>query len=169
MPSPWEGAVRRRPSRIQEGCVHQNMTRWLPDLGRPTPRTWKNKRLLCKSPCHGQRYFVLAPKPTDAVTARGMPLFNHVLVTRSCLTLCDPWTAAHQAPLSMDFSRPGYWSGLPFPSPEDLNPGFEPRSSALQANSLPSEPPGKPCFLTWRTQKVRTPIFMLEIRKSITD
>ena len=44
----------------------------------------------------------------------------------------------------MDFSRPGYWSGQPFPSPGDLpNPGIEPRSLALQADSLPSEPPGK--------------------------
>ena len=46
---------------------------------------------------------------------------------------------------SMDFSRPEYWSGEPFPSPGDLpNPGIEPRSPALQADSLPSEPPGKP-------------------------
>ena len=57
-----------------------------------------------------------------------------------------PWTAAHQAPLSMRFSRQGYWSGLPFPSPGDLpNPGIEPRSPALQADSLL---PGKP-EATW--------------------
>ena len=56
-----------------------------------------------------------------------------------------PWTVAHQAPLSMGFSRQEYWSGLPFPSPGDLpNLGREPRSLALQADSLPSEPPGKP-------------------------
>ena len=55
-----------------------------------------------------------------------------------------PWTLAHQAPLSMGFSRPEYWSGLPFPSPRDvLDPGTEPQSSALKADSLPSEPPGK--------------------------
>ena len=55
-----------------------------------------------------------------------------------------PWTAAHQAPLSMGFSRQEYWSGLPFPSPRDLpNPGIEPGSPALQADTLPSEPPGK--------------------------
>ena len=43
----------------------------------------------------------------------------------------------------MGFSRQEYWSGLPFPSPGDLpDPGIEPRSSALQADSLPSEPPG---------------------------
>ena len=55
------------------------------------------------------------------------------------------WTVALQAPLSMGFSRQEYWSGLPFPSPRDLsNPGIEPRSSALQVDSLPSELPGKP-------------------------
>ena len=49
------------------------------------------------------------------------------------------------APLSMRFSRQGYWSGLPFPSPEDLSdPGIEPGSPALQAESLPSEPPERP-------------------------
>ena len=56
-----------------------------------------------------------------------------------------PWTAAHQAPLSMGFSRQEYWSGVPFPSPGDLpDPGIEPRSSTLQADALPPEPPGKP-------------------------
>ena len=56
-----------------------------------------------------------------------------------------PWTAAHQAPLSMRFSRQGYWSGLPFPSPGDLpNPGIKPRSPALQADSLPLSYKGSP-------------------------
>ena len=55
-----------------------------------------------------------------------------------------PWTIAHQAPPSMEFSRQEYWSGLPFPSPGDLpHPGIEPGSPTLQANTLPSEPPGK--------------------------
>ena len=55
-----------------------------------------------------------------------------------------PWTVAHQAPPSMGFSRQEYWSGLPFPSPGDLpNPGIEPGSPVLQADALPSEPPGK--------------------------
>ena len=45
----------------------------------------------------------------------------------------------------MGFSRQEYWSGLPFPSPGDLpNPGIEPRSPTLQADALPSEPPGNP-------------------------
>ena len=56
-----------------------------------------------------------------------------------------PRTVAYKAPLSMGFSRQGYWSGLPFPSLEDLpNLGMEPGSHTLQADALPSEPPGKP-------------------------
>ena len=56
-----------------------------------------------------------------------------------------PWTVAHQAPLSMGFSRQEYWSGLPFPSPGDLpDPGIKPKSPTLQADTLTSEPPGKP-------------------------
>ena len=52
-----------------------------------------------------------------------------------------PWTVAHQAPQSMEFSRQEYWSGLPFPSPGDLpDPGIKPGSPALQADALPSEP-----------------------------
>ena len=57
------------------------------------------------------------------------------------------WTVAHQAPLSLEFPRQEYWIGLPFPSPGDLpHPGIElafPVSPALQADSLPAEPPGK--------------------------
>ena len=55
------------------------------------------------------------------------------------------WAVARQAPLSMGFSRQEYWSGLPFPSPGDLpNPGIEPGSPALWADSLTAELPGKP-------------------------
>ena len=58
-----------------------------------------------------------------------------------------PWTVAHQAPLSMGFSRQEYWSGLPFPSPGDLSdPGIEPEPTALKVDSLLSEQPGKPIF-----------------------
>ena len=65
-----------------------------------------------------------------------------VLVCQLCLTVIP--TVAPQAPQSMEFSRQEYWSGLPFSSPGDLpNPGIEPKSPALQADSLPSEPPGK--------------------------
>ena len=67
-------------------------------------------------------------------------VFVCVLVTQSCLTLCNPHTVAHQASLSMEFSRQEYWSGLPFPSPRYLpNIGIKTGPSALQADSLPSE------------------------------
>ena len=60
----------------------------------------------------------------------------------SCVRLfATPWTVAYQASQSMAFSRQEYWSGLPFPSPGDLpDPGIEPRSLALQADALPTEP-----------------------------
>ena len=63
---------------------------------------------------------------------------NHSFVPNSAIL----WMVAHQAPLFKRFSRQEYWNGLPFPSPGDLpDPGIEPRSPALQADSLPSEPP----------------------------
>ena len=67
-------------------------------------------------------------------------------VSRSALSdsLRPPRTVAHQAPLSMEFSRQEYWTGLPFPSLGDLpDPGIKPKFPTLQADSLPSEPPGK--------------------------
>ena len=82
--------------------------------------------------------------------------FVQLLVLTEGMCMCvicvrltaTPWTVACQAPLSMGFPRQEYWSGLPFPSPGDLpHPGIETISLAsppLQADSLPSEPPGKP-------------------------
>ena len=62
----------------------------------------------------------------------------------NCVRLfATPWTVAYQAPPSMGFSRQEYWSGLPFPSPGDLpDPGTEPWSPALRADTLTSEPQG---------------------------
>jgi len=55
-----------------------------------------------------------------------------------------PWAVAHQAPLSMGFSRQEYWSGLPFPTPGDLpDPEIEPMSPALASGFFIAEPPGK--------------------------
>ena len=69
-----------------------------------------------------------------------------VLVTQSCLTLLTSWTVAHQAPLSMDFSRPEYWNRWPFSFPGDLpDPRIKPKSPTLHAASLLSEPSEKPC------------------------
>ena len=58
------------------------------------------------------------------------------------------WTVARQAPLSMEFSRQEYWSGLPLPSPGALpNPGMEPASPALAGRVFTAEPPGKPVLV----------------------
>ena len=66
-----------------------------------------------------------------------------VLLAQLCLTLCDPMDCSLPAPLSLEFSRQEYWSGLPFLSPGDLpDTGIEPRSPTLRADSLWSEPPG---------------------------
>ena len=69
-----------------------------------------------------------------------------VVESLSCVQLfVTPWTVAHQAPLSMGFSRQEYWSGLPFPPPRDLpNPGIEPSSPALASRFFTTEPAGKP-------------------------
>ena len=76
-------------------------------------------------------------------------MVEKVRVAQSCPTLCDPWTVAHQALLSVEFSRHEYWSWLPFPSPGDLpDPGIKPGSPPVQADSLPSEPLYLP--LWWR-------------------
>ena len=71
------------------------------------------------------------------------------------LLFVTPWTVAYQAPPSMGFSRQGYWNELPFPSPGDLpDPGIKPGSPALQADALPSEPPGtEPKFKLYLSRK----------------
>ena len=73
---------------------------------------------------------------------------THVKSLHSCPTLCDPWTVAHQAPLSFGFSRQEYWSALTFPTPGDLpNPRIEPTSPmslALQVDSFPLSHQGSP-------------------------
>ena len=78
-----------------------------------------------------------------SLSARDMkaPILDMIekMVAKSCLNLATWLTVACQIPLSMGFSRQEYWSGLPFPSPGDLpDPGIEPGSPALQADSLPS-------------------------------
>ena len=68
-----------------------------------------------------------------------------VLVIQSCPTLTTPWTISCLSPPSMEFFRQEHWSGWTLLSPEDLpDPGIEPRPPELQADSLTSEPPGKP-------------------------
>ena len=69
----------------------------------------------------------------------------HQSLSRVLLSV-TPWTVAFQASLSMNFSRKEYWNGQQFPSPRNLlDQRIKPESPALQADSLPSEPAGKPC------------------------
>ena len=76
------------------------------------------------------------------------------LVSKLCPTLVTPSTVAHKSPLSMGFPRPECWSRLPFPSPGDLpDPRIEQQSPASQADSLPTELPGKPIFICRPEQK----------------
>ena len=80
--------------------------------------------------------------------------FNHVQLFATLRTV------DRQAPLSMGFSRQEYWSGLPCPSPGDLpTPGTEPRFLALQVDSLPSEPLGKPYKCRQQTKIVISSIY----------
>ena len=85
-------------------------------------------------------FFKLLPAFKNQEISYTHRYFGGGLVIKSCPTLGIPWTVACQAPLSMGFSRLEYWSGLPFPSSGDLpDPGMEPESPALQADSLPTD------------------------------
>ena len=91
---------------------------------------WREKRWW------GDESFILEHTPQHTENERVKSL-SHVWL------FAILWTVARQAPLSMGFSWQEYWSGLPFPFPGDLpEPGIIPGSSALQADSLPPEPPG---------------------------
>ena len=98
-----------------------------------------------------RRYKLSRNLKEDAIWKGCYFLYVCAKLLQSCSTLCDPWTVAHQAPLSMGFSRQEHWSELPFPSPGDLPyPGIEP--IALTSPTLPSglfttRQPRKPYFL----------------------
>ena len=82
--------------------------------------------------------------PTIALISHSSKVKVKVKLLSRVQLFATPWTVAYQAPPSMGFFPQECWSGLPFPSPEDLlDPEIEPRSPTLQADALPSEPPGK--------------------------
>ena len=83
---------------------------------------------------------------------------------QSCPTLATPWAVAHQVPLSMEFSRQEYWSGLPFPPPGDLpDPGMEPRFPACRQIPYHLSHQGSPmCFGHWETQNPHGALGTLE-------
>ena len=79
-------------------------------------------------------------------TDNSLPVNMEVLLAQSCQTLCDPMDCSRQSPLFIGFSRQEYWSRLPCPPPGDIpDPGIEPRSLTLQADSLLFELLGKQC------------------------
>ena len=81
---------------------------------------------------------------------------NHCVLSRfsHVQLFVTPWTTAHQAPLSMEFSRQEYWSRLQLPTPGDLpDPGLKPASSALAGRFFTTEPPEKPFHLMRIQQK----------------
>ena len=81
-----------------------------------------------------------------------------VKVAQSCPPLCDPMDCSlPESSVHGILQAKENWSGLHFPSPGDLPyPGIKPGSPALQADSLPTEPPGKPKFHTWYVTKFKT-------------
>ena len=119
----------------------------------PSPKHWPSREsLLFLFWSHSQHRMILRSKPglLDLVTLG----FLVILYLESEVTVLSVmsdsmilWTVARQASLSLEFSRQEYQGGLRFPSPGDLpDPGIEPGSPALQANSLPSKPQGSPLF-----------------------
>ena len=95
------------------------------------------------------KWLVPRPRNSDMLP---IPLIKIVVIVVELLSrvqlFVTPWTVAHQAPMSMEFSRQEYWGGWPFPSPGDLpNPGTEPRSLTLKVDLLPSERPGKTNYM----------------------
>ena len=105
----------------------------------PFSRIFPNPGIKPRSPALQMDSLPAEPNGKPRISGRG----NEREIAQACLTLWDPyslWTVACQAPLSMEFSRPEYWSGYPIPSPGDLtDPGIQLGSPALQTDSLPAE------------------------------
>ena len=125
------------------GCAEQMPVRMDGSLG----AVERDRERRFGSFLHPRRTQTRTPSPILMFEVTAGWLFLQLTLSKlSCVWLsAAPWTVAHQAPLSMGFSGQECWSGLPFPSPGDLpTPGNEPWSPTLEAESLSSEPPGKP-------------------------
>ena len=146
-----------------ESRLWQNVT-WAENEQPLNPQSIKKiqRHAQCQSPLCIRLYFRTKPHASGFLkhskrlpkTSSAPVIHVCVCVTQSCPILCDL-----QAPVFTGFSRQEYRSGLPFPSPEDLpHPGIEPRFPALKADSLLSEPPGKPTYMGMYEIKKHCPI-----------
>ena len=102
----------------------------------PWRRKWQPTPVFLPGKLQGQKslvgYSQWVAKSQTQLRDLATTLLSKLLLLSRVQLFCDPWTVAHQAPLSMRFPRQEYWSGLPIPSPGDLlNPGTEPISPAL--------------------------------------
>ena len=124
-----------------------DLDKFIIDYGHYLNQGWEPPHILVPLPTYFSLPLPLPHTSTDtlSVTIGSIAFSRSEVKALSHVQLfVTPWTVAHQAPPFMGFSRQDSWSGLPFPSPGDLpDPGIEPRSPALQADALTSEPPGK--------------------------
>ena len=141
-------------TRLQITNRSSNNTQWLINsLGHLQMSQWCNSFLFIShqktsniSPSsvfsnHSPFHWSVTRTSEKLKSSERVKLLSHVWL------FATPWTIALQTPLFMEFSKQEYWSGVPFPSTGDIpDPGIEPESPALQADSLPSEPPGTPLW-----------------------
>ena len=129
------------PESSKWGTMGEGQRAWVPPqcILKSLEIPWKSSMSRPRSGC---RDLGLCPLKGAHSTPRSVGVSRPVMSDS-----LRPVDSSHQAPLSVGFSRREYWSGLPFPSPGDLpQPGIEPGFPVLQADSLPSEPPGKPSW-----------------------
>ena len=116
---------------------------WSPRAPEPVLHSKRNHCKVKHEHCRGQQPLLTATREKSKWSRSGLS------------DSVTPWTAAHQAPPSMGFSRQEYWSGLPCPSPGDLpDLGIKPGSPTLQADALPSEPSGNPSTKQWSRESL---------------
>ena len=146
----WPEIIPSSPCWVEEVLSSTLRREWAwgnPGLPEVTSSKWQSWRDLVSNLVFCHRCLTASPLEELEEKHVHKSLERKISVVPDFMT---PWTVAHQAPLSMEFSRQEYWSELPFPSPGDLpNPGIEPGSLTLWADALLSEPPGNPTK-AWR-------------------
>ena len=144
-PKYWSFIFSNNPSNEYSGLIFFRMD-WLDLLAvQETLKSLLQHHSSKASILQHSAFFIVQLSHPYMTTGKTMKESTKVKLLSRVQLFATPWTVAHQAPLSVGFSRQEYWSRLPCPSPGDLpNPGIEPRSPTLQVDSLSSEPPGKP-------------------------